>query len=127
MSPYKCYFVASGIVLLDQLSKQWIVLSGLPYVLNSGVAWSIPIPNGVAIMISLVILVVLLVHRKEVPVAMIYGGAIGNLIDRLTRGGVIDFISVPLIPTFNVADSAITIGVIIFLYFQFFRKDYTQS
>ncbi len=43
------------------------------------------------------------------------GGAVGNLIDRLTMGKVTDFISVGTFPVFNVADSSITIGVIVLL------------
>ena len=43
------------------------------------------------------------------------GGAVGNLIDRLTIGHVTDFISVGSFPVFNVADSSITIGVVILL------------
>lgn len=43
--------------------------------------------------------------------AFMLGGAIGNLIDRVKDGQVVDFIKVPNFPAFNVADSAITIGV----------------
>jgi signal peptidase II len=41
------------------------------------------------------------------------GGAIGNLIDRVARGSVIDFIQLPHWPAFNIADTCITFGVII--------------
>jgi signal peptidase II len=47
------------------------------------------------------------------PTGMLVGGAIGNLIDRVGRGDVIDFIKLPHWPAFNVADMAITFGVII--------------
>ena len=51
--------------------------------------------------------------------AMIAGGAIGNLIDRLNQGYVVDFILIHIgqwhFPAFNVADSCITIGLILFL------------
>jgi signal peptidase II len=40
------------------------------------------------------------------------GGAIGNLIDRIAHGAVTDFIKLPLWPAFNVADMAITFGVL---------------
>ncbi|MGB4861834.1 MAG: signal peptidase II, partial [Tepidiformaceae bacterium] len=43
--------------------------------------------------------------------AFMLGGAVGNLIDRVKDGEVVDFIKVPNFPAFNVADSAITIGV----------------
>lgn len=44
------------------------------------------------------------------------GGAVGNVIDRFRHGYVVDFIDFPRFPTFNVADSAITIGVILLMY-----------
>lgn len=47
---------------------------------------------------------------------LLAGGAIGNLVDRIRFGYVIDFIKVPNFPTFNVADSAITVGVVILIY-----------
>jgi len=46
------------------------------------------------------------------PTGMIAGGALGNLIDRLRIGAVTDFIKFPDWPAFNVADSAITLGVV---------------
>ena len=48
--------------------------------------------------------------------ALMLGGAIGNLIDRVGDGEVVDFIKFPEWPAFNVADSAITIGVIILVW-----------
>jgi len=58
--------------------------------------------------------------------AMIFGGAAGNLIDRLRFGNVVDFLDVYVKthhwPAFNVADSAISIGVMVFLYHLVFRK-----
>jgi signal peptidase II len=45
---------------------------------------------------------------------MILGGTIGNLIDRLRFGQVTDFISVSIWPTFNVADSSVSVGVVLF-------------
>lgn len=48
--------------------------------------------------------------------ALMLGGAIGNLIDRLHAGEVVDFIKVPNFPAFNVADSCITIGVLVMIW-----------
>ena len=45
-------------------------------------------------------------------VGLLAGGAIGNLIDRLARDGVVDFIDFPAWPSFNVADIAITLGAV---------------
>jgi signal peptidase II len=47
--------------------------------------------------------------------SMQLGGALGNLIDRLTIGHVTDFISVGRFPVFNIADSSITVGVVVLL------------
>ena len=46
------------------------------------------------------------------PIGMLLGGALGNVIDRLREGAVVDFVKLPYWPAFNVADSAITIGVV---------------
>jgi len=54
-----------------------------------------------------------------VALSLLLGGALGNLVDRLfrapgfLRGGVVDFIGVGSFPTFNVADSAVTIGAVL--------------
>ncbi|HYI17043.1 MAG TPA: signal peptidase II [Thermomicrobiales bacterium] len=49
------------------------------------------------------------------------GGALGNIVDRFRHGYVVDFIDFPRFPTFNVADSAITVGVILLMYAMLFR------
>lgn len=58
--------------------------------------------------------------------ALIFGGAVGNLIDRLRFGEVVDFLDVYVgayhWPAFNIADSAVTVGVIIFLLHILFKK-----
>ena len=48
---------------------------------------------------------------------LLLGGTVGNLVDRVRFGYVTDFIDFKIWPTFNVADSAVTVGVIIFAYF----------
>jgi len=62
----------------------------------------------------------------SVALAMVLGGAVGNLIDRIRFGKVVDFLDVYINdlhwPAFNVADSAITVGIIIFIYHLIFRK-----
>ena len=50
------------------------------------------------------------------PTGLLIGGAAGNLIDRAREGAVTDFVDLPLWPAFNVADAAITIGVLALLY-----------
>ncbi len=57
-----------------------------------------------------------------VSLSLILGGAGGNLIDRVFRAGVIDFIRVPSWPLFNLADCAITVGTAGVLYYGFLRR-----
>lgn len=54
-------------------------------------------------------------HGLWLPIGLLAGGAIGNLIDRIRYGHVIDFISIGRFPVFNVADSCITVGVVVLL------------
>ena len=133
-------------VVLDQASK-WAVDSSmqlyqsiplvpyfnLTYVRNTGAAfsflseaggWQRWFFAGLAIVISIVI-AVWLVRLKQhetllaVALSLVLGGAIGNLIDRLAYGYVIDFLDVYYQtwhwPAFNIADSAITLGVVLML------------
>lgn len=69
-----------------------------------------------------------LMRRKEpdrgevIPLALILGGAVGNLVDRLRVGSVVDFLDFRVWPVFNVADSCITVGVMLILLRLLLRK-----
>jgi signal peptidase II len=127
--------VAAVVLGLDQLTKHTIatgiapgqvkkVIPGLldfVHVRNTGVAFGILSGSGAVVLIftllALTALITFLVLRPErrglwVPTGLLIGGAIGNLIDRLARGSVIDFIKLPHWDAFNVADMGITFGVI---------------
>ncbi len=144
--------VAAVVVVLDQLTKAWAVnaLADGPIVIiedflelqltfNTGAAFSIlsdlarsgPILGIVVIGVVLLILFALrdASHIGEaVGLGLVLGGALGNLIDRLFRGdgfmdgAVVDFIDFSFFATFNVADSAVTIGVAILLVSTFFFR-----
>ncbi len=100
-------------------------LLALEYVENTGVAfgmfagWTglvsvLPITMAALLLVVLVVLVRADLNRSlamQVALGAVVGGAVGNLIDRLRAGYVIDFIAVGTWPKFNIADSAITIGV----------------
>jgi signal peptidase II len=123
------------VIALDQLSKHtlgtWIkpgqvrhVVPGLTFVYerNTGVAFSFLAGTGalvyVVTVLALVCLVGFMLMRPTrrllwLPTGMLVGGAVGNLIDRIARGSVIDFIKLPHWPAFNVADMSITFGVVI--------------
>jgi len=99
----------------------------LTYVENPGMAFGIRIGNDVffSIFTSLTSLVILYLLYKlknkqysiQVALSLILAGAIGNLFDRIIYGKVVDFIYVELIkwPVFNIADIAVTIGMIVWI------------
>jgi signal peptidase II len=92
---------------------------------NRGIAFGMFSGGGVLLVLfSLAALAALLVffarHRDRplvwVPTGLLIGGATGNLIDRAREGAVTDFLDLPRWPAFNVADVAITFGVLTLLY-----------
>jgi signal peptidase II len=130
--------VASLVVLLDRVTKLWAesaladgpidVIRGVltfRYTTNPGGAFSLfpSIPwffVAAAATVSIVIGVLAFRERpplQSVALGLILGGAVGNLIDRATRGPgftgeVIDFVDVHIWPIFNVADAAVVLGAI---------------
>jgi len=135
------------VVFLDQLSKWWVMNSfalfesrpvidgffNLVFVTNSGAAFGLLAGPQVwwrqlffvsAAVLALGILVVAYRHYRcqgaiwVVAIALVAGGAVGNLVDRLRFGAVIDFLDFYIQthhwPAFNVADSAITVGIGLF-------------
>jgi len=134
--------VPSIVILLDYFTKQLIVSNFsltdsyllLPFikivhVQNPGAAFGILkyLGNNVFIFFSIVAIICILIYKSKIPMglaffslSLILGGAIGNLIDRLTKGKVIDFIDFFIgdwhWPAFNVADSALTVGMILFIW-----------
>jgi signal peptidase II len=136
-------FARAGVVLvivvgLDQLTKHTIATSVRPgetrkflpginfvHVRNTGVAFGFFSGGGALVLIltlaALIALVVYLALRPDrpwlwLPTGMLVGCAVGNLIDRVSTGSVIDFIKLPDWPAFNVADMSITFGVIALLW-----------
>ena len=125
------------LVVIDQLVKHWVVASValntahplLPHVLaltnlrNNGAAWSIL--EGQQWFFSLVTVVALAVilylfyrwrhnPRLLLPLSFVLAGAVGNFIDRIQQGYVVDMFETLFVnfPVFNVADCCLTIGVI---------------
>ena len=142
------------VLVLDQVSKIWITTSmflyesinvipffQLTYVQNEGAAFSFLNDAGgwqrwFFVSLSLIASVFIIIWLSKLPkseklqslgLAMVLGGAIGNLIDRLRFGYVIDFLDVYYQtwhwPVFNVADSAITVGVFMLLLDSFKNKE----
>jgi signal peptidase II len=82
----------------------------LVHVRNDGVAFGIDVGGA-----ALLIVVIASRPWMWLPTGMLVGGAVGNLIDRIHQGHVTDFLKFPKWPAFNVADVAITVGVIALL------------
>lgn len=152
---YLCYFFIVALVILgDQLAKIWIVNTfqmyeareiipsffNLVYVVNTGAAFSMfadvdsPWRHyffvGVACIACMTLTYMVFSLRRDhflfmVSLALIAGGAIGNLIDRLYYGHVVDFLDVYFgayhWPAFNIADSAICIGAVLYMVLSFFQ------
>jgi len=86
--------------------------------------------TAISVIASIVIIYLLKKHHSEklfsIGLALVLGGALGNLYDRVTLGYVVDFLSFHLYgfywPAFNVADSAISIGVVCLLWDSFQQK-----
>jgi signal peptidase II len=105
-------------------------LFGLEHVENSGVAFGIDFPPLVRLIligIAIVFVIVLAYQSRKkvmnsVSFGLIIGGALANIVDRLDDGFVTDFIQVGWWPVFNVADSCITVGVVLLLVFEAFKK-----
>lgn len=141
MHRYSWAALAIFVVLADQSSKFWIesemTLGGsmfltpflnLVYVLNTGAAFSIlaeangwqkyifiAIASAVSVFLTLMLLKGKLKHHEQTCYSLLLGGAISNLLDRLSRGAVVDFIDLHVgfwyWPAFNIADSAIVLSV----------------
>jgi signal peptidase II len=130
--------VAAAVVVLDQLTKTWALhhlRNGPRHVawtlrfnltFNTGIAFSQASGStAVVTVVAVVVVAMLLVIARRtrgvltgVVLGLIIGGAVGNLVDRLVRhhgGAVIDFIDLQWWPVFNIADAAITIGVVVAL------------
>ncbi|MES2823285.1 MAG: signal peptidase II [Pseudomonadota bacterium] len=148
------YLLALAVVVLDQLSKAWVshhltyaepveLTSFFNFTLlhNHGAAFSFLSDAGgwqrwfftiIAISVSAILVIWIaraVVHNKREAFALslILGGALGNLVDRIALGYVVDFIVVHyddnFFPAFNLADSAITLGAFILIADMFLTKE----
>ena len=149
------FLIAAGVVLLDQLTKGLVtqklllhenleVIPGffnLTYVRNTGGAFGLlageasRLRTGLFLAVSCAALGIVFYLYTKIPpgkkwldagLALTFGGALGNLIDRLRFGEVVDFLDFHIgtmhWPAFNVADSAISVGIGIFCFYLLFKK-----
>ena len=148
--------VSAVVVVLDQITKALTrsyldlydsvpVITNffhLTYVTNDGMAFGLNFPGGsyVFLFISIILTIVIFMYLwKEqnnhmlmrLSLALILAGAVGNLIDRLLFGQVVDFFDFMIGDyhwyILHVADSAVTIGMILFLYFSFIIQPKLQT
>ncbi len=134
------FLVALVVVIIDQVSK-FLIVSNLgvgqsipvipgyfefTYVVNHGAAWGLLSgKTAYLIVLAIILLVLLLLYLKFclksrnqfIALALVLGGAVGNLIDRIRLGWVIDFVDFKVWPVFNVADMAIVVGSLLLLWF----------
>lgn len=141
-------------IIIDQLSKIIIVNNltnnksieviksffYLTYTNNKGAAFSILTGRRILLILVAVIVIGVLIYyaRKnkiegkvnKIALSLVIGGSIGNLIDRILRGAVVDFIDVKIFgynfPIFNLADTFIVIGVFL-LIIEMFRKEHRND
>lgn len=139
---------------LDQLSK-WIVLETLGpggsrdvveiipgvlrfhFVRNTGSAFGLFQGNSEILKVLAIMAVIgLFVYyvrsasrdwMVSLALGLQLGGAFGNIVDRFRHAYVVDFIDFPRFPTFNIADSAITVGVVLLMYAMLFRDGQTRD
>mgnify|MGYP000604407689 CR=1 FL=1 len=148
-------FITALIITADQISKSLVkstmtlydvvpVIPGffqLNYITNKGMAFGINFPvcisffSGISLIITCFLVWILWCERKNnllmrISLALILGGAIGNLIDRILFGEVIDFFDFMVGDfhwyIFNIADSAVTVGIILMLFYSFLFKPKVQ-
>lgn len=152
--------IGGGIILLDQVTKHYIqqflrlhesvtVIEGffsLTYIRNPGAAFGFLAGQSAGFRsvffftVSAVALVLLIFFLLQTPkedtyglvaLSLLFGGAVGNLIDRLRYGEVVDFLDFYVDrfhwPAFNVADSAITVGISLLMFSIFFQKEVPRA
>lgn len=141
-----------AVTAVDQVAKALVqntvpggasfpVLEGVFYIThvqNPGSAFNVFATGTVPIVVTAILIAswaVLACSRRRLPLgtvfqtgtALVLGGAIGNLIDRVRVGYVIDFIDLRFWPVFNLADTAITVGALVLVYGAVQRKPGRRS
>jgi len=148
-------FITALIITADQISKSLIkstmtlydVIPLIPgffqlnHITNKGMAFGKNLPvgisffSGISLIITCFLVWILWCERKNnllmrISLALILGGAIGNLIDRILFGEVVDFFDFMIGDfhwyIFNIADSAVTVGIILMLFYSFLFKPKVQ-
>lgn len=145
--------LSAVVIVLDQASKAWVIAAvpenggfaltdffNLVFVFNRGAAFSflsaasgwqrwffLILAAGISLWIALMIRRHAAERQQPAALALILGGAIGNAVDRITHGAVVDFLDFHYAGShfwaFNVADSAISVGVALLVLHQLMDKE----
>ncbi len=128
-------FVGLSVLIIDQvlkgiietLTKSYVIIDkvfSIKYVTNTGAAFSL-FENNIFILILISLIILVLAYNlsfsfksnkiNNITFGLLYGGILGNLIDRVFYGYVRDFISIFKFPVFNIADMAIVCGIILLI------------
>ena len=148
---YICLII--GVFILDQFTK-WLIDGNmnlyqsipvindffyLTYVTNDGMAFGLSLPGGQFTLTTLSIIMTFILvyffwleknshYVMKLSLSLIISGALGNLIDRILAGKVIDFIHIKIGSywewyIFNIADTSVSIGMILFIFHSFYLQD----
>ena len=139
------FLIALLIIALDQVSKIFIKANMTPgqsipgegffritYSTNEGMVFGLFANQTFLITLTAIVGIAAIIIYSRYPIfnqvlvrvalGLMLGGAVGNLIDRVRLGEVIDFIDVGAWPVFNLADSAVVVGVVLIIYYFLFGK-----
>lgn len=143
----KSLIIIFAVFILDRITKYFIVKNfylgesapvienvfHITYITNTGTAFGMLQKYGnillVFSVVAIILISILVFKQKTYPLtrslalSLILGGALGNLFDRIFRGEIIDFLDFRIWPIFNVADSAITVGITLLFFYSIFSKE----
>ena len=131
MTPWTVERLRNGLfvvflLLFDQLSK-FLILSLFPQIVvyNKGIAFGFLASEWWIVINFFILGAIACLIKRKLPAGLIISGGISNILDRLFRGAVVDFIDLKIFPIFNFADVFICLGVgIMLLLFYGRTKDY---
>lgn len=144
------FVIALVLLVADQFTKQLVTSNLLigesvpqeapvrfTYVVNTGAAFGmLPQYSVYLVLIAVVVIGMVLFYQRYLPndnllikvaLGLQMGGAVGNLVDRLRYGYVVDFIDTRVWPVFNVADFSISLGVCLLAYYLIFSKEKKEA
>ena len=147
----KSIIIILAVLILDQITKFIIVKNfylgesvaviknvfHITYITNTGTAFGMLQKHGNILLIfsvaAIIVISILIYKQKDIPkinlivFPIILGGAFGNLFDRIFRDSIVDFLDFRIWPIFNIADSAITVGIIILFIHSLIAKKKTLN